>query len=307
MAEPLAADKPFVAGPPGDVTAVLHAAERAAEAWDLPDPSVVRIGINGVFRAGDVVLRVAAPTVAGSLAIDLARVLLERGIRVPAPARDTAVETDGGLWVTAWEFVEAPTGGASIDWRDVGRMVRAVHGLDPADLPAEYPLPWCAGFPWWHFDRLVETASDLIDDRALAGIVDCVSRDRWVLDVDRCDRPVVCHGDVHPGNVLVGHDGTVLIDWDLLCWGPPGWDHAPLLTWEHRWDAAPGTYAAFAAGYGADLSEDPAAAALSRLRLVAATFGRVQAAQADPSAAAELERRLQFWRGDDHAPRWTPQ
>ena len=47
-------------------------------------------------------------------------------------------------------------------------------------------------------------------------------------------------------------DGPVLLDWDLLCLGPPGWDHAMLLRlprwgWPARW------YDDFAAGYGRSL------------------------------------------------------
>ena len=64
--------------------------------------------------------------------------------------------------------------------------------------------------------------------------------------------------------------GPVLIDWDLLCLAPTGWDHAMLLTlprwgWPARW------YDEFAAGYGRSLRDDPTAVALAELRLVAAT------------------------------------
>ena len=30
-------------------------------------------------------------------------------------------------------------------------------------------------------------------------------------------------------------DGVVLLDWDLMCLGPRGWDHAPMMTWATRW------------------------------------------------------------------------
>jgi len=306
MAEPGVATRPLVAGPPHSVDAVLHAVEAAAVHWRLPDPSVLRMGINGVFVAGHTVLRVSEPTAPAQVSIDLAHVLLGKGVRCPRPASDTAFDAGGGVWVTAWEHVDHGDP-STIDWEEVGATVRTVHDLDPADVPAEHPLPWCSGFPWWHFDRRIETASELIDDAALAAIVACVSRDRWVLDPDTSGPAVVCHGDVHPGNVLAGADGPVLLDWDLLCWGPRGWDHAPLMTWTERWDGREHLYDDFARGYGADLRDDPVAAALSRLRLVAATFGRVDAARTNPDALPELEQRLRWWRGDPHAPRWNPQ
>jgi hypothetical protein len=102
-------------------------------------------------------------------------------------------------------------------------------------------------------------------------------------------------------------DGPVLLDWDLLCWAPPGWDHGPMLTWADRWGGRPGEYEQFAEGYGRDLSGDPDTIAFAELRLVAATLMRVQAAMTNPDAAAEAQRRLAYWRGDPDAPPWTAQ
>ena len=73
----------------------------------------------------------------------------------------------------------------------------------------------------------------------------------------------------------------MLLDWDTMCLGPPGWDHAMLLRlprwgWPARW------YDAFAAGYGRSLADDPSADALADLRLVAATLMRLRAARTDP-------------------------
>ena len=118
---------------------------------------------------------------------------------------------------------------------------------------------------------------------------------------------VVCHGDVHPGNVLMTLAGPVLLDWDLLCHAHPGWDHAMLLTLAERWGGDPAVYPAFAAGYGRSLVDDRAAATFGRLRNVAATLMRVRAGRTDPSAGDEAERRLRHWRGDADAPPWTAQ
>jgi hypothetical protein len=106
---------------------------------------------------------------------------------------------------------------------------------------------------------------------------------------------------------MMAIDGPVLIDWDLLCEAPRGWDHGPLMTWHERWGGAAGEYDAFADGYGESLRDDPAAGAFAELRLVAATLMRVKAARTDPSARAEVDRRLRYWRGDLDAPSWTAQ
>jgi hypothetical protein len=102
-------------------------------------------------------------------------------------------------------------------------------------------------------------------------------------------------------------NGPVLIDWDLLCLAPPGWDHGPMLSFAGRWGGPPEGYEEFARGYGRSLADDPKTIAIAELRLVAATLMRVAASIDDPLARPEAERRLQYWRGDPDAPPWTPQ
>jgi Ser/Thr protein kinase RdoA (MazF antagonist) len=115
---------------------------------------------------------------------------------------------------------------------------------------------------------------------------------------------VLCHGDVHPGNVVPTAAGPVLLDWDLLCTGPAAWDHAPLMTWAERWGGVPGTYEAFAAGCGVSMRGDALAESLAQLRLLAATLMRVRAGRSDRAAAVEAEQRLRYWRGEPGAPPW---
>ena len=40
------------------------------------------------------------------------------------------------------------------------------------------------------------------------------------------DRQNLCHGDYHPGNVLITKDGTIIIDWMTACSGSPWVDVA---------------------------------------------------------------------------------
>jgi Ser/Thr protein kinase RdoA (MazF antagonist) len=259
--------------------------------------------MNAIYAAGDVILRVGHPTAPARSSLELADRLRAAGIAVPGPARPEAIEHDDA-WVTAWERV-VPSG-APVDWGAVGSMVRRLHELRPADLPPAYPVPSPARFPWWDFARLLDEVGPSIDGAARAGLEAAVAR--WPDWSDpRGTRTVICHGDVHPGNVIMTAEGPYLLDWDLVCAAVPAWDHAPLMTWSSRWGGAPGLYERFAAGYGWSARGDPHAEAAAELRLVAATMMRVRAALGDPAAGEEAERRLRYWRGDPAAPSWRAQ
>ncbi len=295
----MGAARPFVDRPPGSVADAAAVATRAAAHWGLPEPEFVRVFMNAIFSAGDVILRVSRPTAPAEAAIELARLLGSVGVRVPAPAREDAVQ-DGDLSVTAWERL-VPVA-VEPDWRAVGEMVARVHALAPDELPPAYPFPNGEDYPWWQFADLLADVSAMLDPPARRGIERALERyGGWAEGVSR----VVCHGDVHPGNVVATAAGTVLLDWDLLCFAPAAWDHAALLTWASRWGGPPRWYAEFAAGYGVSLRDDPVAVALAELRLVAATLMRLRAGRADPAAMPEAARRLAYWRGDPDAPQWT--
>ena len=181
-------------------------------------------------------------------------------------------------------------------------MVAAVHAIDRDILPAAYPVPPGETFPWWQLDDVL---ADVGRRRRPAGARRAGgdasnATPGWATGAER----VVCHGDVHPGNVVMTAGGPVLLDWDLLCLAPPGWDHSMLLRlprwgWPARW------YDEFADGYGRSLADDPVTIAIAELRLVAATLMRLRAGRADPAAMPEAQRRLAFWRGDPAAPLWT--
>lgn len=296
-----AASRAYVDRPVGDLEAAARAARAASSIWGLDQPELLRAGMNAIFTAGPVVLRVSAPSAPAEVSLDVAQFWQDRGVTVPRACRDDVVRVDG-LSVTAWERIEASE--QPIDWSRVGELVRRVHDTAPESLPDSVPLPSPAAFPWWNFDALLDRAAAGLDQRAREGLESAIDRHRrW----HEFDQVVVCHGDVHPGNVLMTADGPVLIDWDLLCLAPPGWDHGPMLSFADRWGGRPGEYEAFASGYGRSLADDPTTIAIAELRLVAATLMRVVASLDDPRARPESERRLRYWRGDPDAPPWTPQ
>ena len=294
------AERPFVDGPAGPRATTDPVAVAATRFWGLPEPVWLRTGMNAIYRAGDVIVRVGAATAPAESSLALASMLRGVGLGVPMPMREDVVELDG-LSATAWERlvpVDIP-----IDWHRVGAMIGRVHRLDERDLPAAYPCPPAASFPWWNFDQLRAEVGDDLDARAQAGLDDAIARHRWWTQAP--DPQVICHGDVHPGNVMMTASGAVVLDWDLLCRAPAGWDHAMLIR-AARWTYPDTWYDEFAAGYGWDGRSDPLTLASAELRLVAATLMRVRAARADAGARPEAERRLRYWRGEHDAPVWHP-
>jgi hypothetical protein len=294
---------PFVVEPPPAALADA-AAGRAAHAWSLPAPLPIRRGMNAIYEAGeDVVLRVSRPTAPARVAIDLATVLTHLGVLVPQVVRPEPYVL-GEIAVVAVERLVAVD--EPVDWAAIGVMVQRVHDASPESLPHGLPTPRGLDFPWWRLDEVLESVADNLDDHVARTLRRCIDRHRDAVAAARSANAVVCHGDVHPGNVMMTSSGPVLLDWDLVCREHRAWDHAMLLRigmWQGG-DAP--MYDAFSDGYGLDLRGDPVAEAFAELRLVAATLMRVRAGLVDRAAAAEAERRLRWWRGDPEAPMWQP-
>jgi Ser/Thr protein kinase RdoA (MazF antagonist) len=262
-------------------------------------------GANHVFRAGDVLVRVAPQSadVAGQVA--LARWLASEGFPVPAPLADP--EVLDGAQVSAWEFV-SPDPHRPIDFEQLGDVVARLHRIAPGRLEDVVALPFCGDAEWLQVERLLDRAeaAGVVDAPGLAALRRAAAAlGDWHEQARRAP-PVVCHGDVHPHNVLMRGDQVVIVDWDAICLGPRAWDHAPLIPWAERYGGAPATYPHFARGYGADLRGSPLAQTLATVRLLAATLNIVVIAGAEPSLAGEARARVRYWMGDPHAPTWTP-
>jgi Ser/Thr protein kinase RdoA (MazF antagonist) len=264
----------------------------------------VRASANHVFRAGDVV-RVAPRSADVASQVALARWLIGEGFRVPAPLAD-AVAVEGAA-VSLWEHVDADPS-RPIDFEQLGEIVARLHRIAPARLEDVVALPFCADATWLAVEQNLELAraANVVGDDGLAALRrECVALRDWQVRARR-EQLVVCHGDLHPQNVLMRGDEVVILDWDAICVGPPAWDHASLITWADRWGGAPGSYPDFARGYGADLRESSLAKELAALRLVAPTINMIINAGRDRSYAAEARARMRYWLGDADAPMWTP-
>jgi Ser/Thr protein kinase RdoA (MazF antagonist) len=265
----------------------------------------LRSGANHVFQAGDVLIRVAPPKADVSGQVALARWLAAKGFPVAAPL--TEPECVGDTQLSLWEYIDDDEQ-RPIDFQQLGEVVGRLHRIDPGSLSDVVSLPFCGDAAWLAIEQSlaeIETLR-LLDAEGLGALRRAGAALRGWRERARRDATVLCHGDVHPQNVLMHDDKVVLIDWDGICLGPPAWDHAALMTWAGRWGGGARTYTDFARGYGADLRQSPIAQELAKVRLLAPTINMVLNGATDSAKAAEAKLRMRYWLGDPAAPSWTP-
>jgi Ser/Thr protein kinase RdoA (MazF antagonist) len=288
-----------------EVDAAAAAAAEAAVRLGLSGrPTLLRSGAHHVLRVDDGVLRVAVNDRDARAQVALVRLLAREGLPVPRPLSEPV--TIRGLCVTAWEHLDTRR---PVDYRRLGAAISVLHELPRCTFVDVVRLPWCADAPWLQLEDNLESAaraSVVTDDdiRVLRRAVDDVKN--WG-DAARSEASVVCHGDLHPLNLAMRGDQTVILDWDAICLGPAAWDHAALLTWAERWGGHPADYANFAAGYGLDFRGSELAALLARVRLLAPTINMITAGASSTRLAAEARLRMRYWHGERGALRWNPQ
>ncbi|MEU4401944.1 aminoglycoside phosphotransferase family protein [Micromonospora orduensis] len=221
-----------------DVTtmdAVTHGADQYAQLWRAR-------AVDGARYA----VKLSGGGTSAGLAVSA--YLAGQGVPgVPAPLRTR----DGRLWadrdgrrltVVPWvsdrRALDCPMTAAH--WRSYGEVLAAVHAVPVTDelarlLPrggSAYPRIVAATRAVAR--RLRDPAPDPVAAElaliwsAAADRVSLLTRSVERLAADRRDRPgtpVVCHGDPHLGNLLLGPDGRVwLIDWDDAVLAPPECD-----------------------------------------------------------------------------------
>ncbi|MGI5521292.1 phosphotransferase enzyme family protein [Micromonospora sp. CA-259024] len=171
------------------------------------------------------------------------------GIAAPLRTHDGRlfVEHDGQRlsvvpWASGLRALDGPM--TEAHWRAYGEVLAAVHAVPVIDELRRLLPPGGAAYPSIvaatraMAERLRDPdPSDLAGSLVaeLAGVwsaaadrVSTLSREIERLAADQRDRPgpgVVCHGDPHLGNLLLGADGQVwLIDWDDAVLAPPECD-----------------------------------------------------------------------------------
>jgi Ser/Thr protein kinase RdoA (MazF antagonist) len=277
------------------------------EQFGGPDrPSLVKFGLNAVFRTGagpdTVIVKVARPEY--DLAhlqrqLELAIWLSDVGFPTSRPLRTEVLLVDG-IGVTFWRYIEsAPT--APIAPRSLGALLRRFH-----DATDSYPQP----LPLWdpikrlgdHFDgdergehlsttqrHTLTAARDRLAADALGG--------EFVLPAGPQ------HGDFHPANILSSTTGLALIDFDWIAHGPREWDLTSFFAGATLFGRSEADLEPICEGYGWDPRGTPGFDALVELRALAMLtwllnmpdIGRV---------TDEIQRRILYWTDRDHAPVW---
>ncbi|HEX3812347.1 MAG TPA: phosphotransferase [Mycobacteriales bacterium] len=141
----------------------------------------------------------------------------------PLPAGTGAlfVHAAGVTW-SLYPFIDGVDGWTRAlsggDWRRLGETLRAVHGVDPGPFtgmrcPDRDVTPYDV-LPRW--DRRLREDPELADfwrqyRPATAAMLEQM---RALQQRSRPGTAVLCHGDLHPGNILLAGNRPHLIDWD---------------------------------------------------------------------------------------------
>jgi hygromycin-B 7''-O-kinase len=190
------------------------------------------------------------------------RLLAEHGIQpVPTILR---VEPDTELIGRAFTVMsrlpgtplsETPVDDVAAVYRQLGGMLAAIHAIpQPAfgyiTTHVLDPVPDNTTYMGRQFARKLREFRELQGDPALHDLVQHYAAAHADLFAS-CDRPVLCHNDVHEGNVLV-EDGKLsgLVDIENALAGDPWLDLAKADYYAARGDTAKLT--ALLAGYGAE-------------------------------------------------------
>jgi aminoglycoside phosphotransferase (APT) family kinase protein len=166
--------------------------------------------------------------------------------------------------------------------RPLGRFLRALHDLDPADF-AELPVDFNRRADMAY--RVPLTGARLAEIEQL-GLWKAPGRlAEWLGEAETLPLPaptVVAHGDLHFRHVVIDGEGALagVIDWGDVCLADPSIDLT--LLWSLL---PPAGRAEFLAEYGAVSDEQ-----LLRARILAVFLAAALAAYAHHEAVAELER-----------------
>ncbi|MFJ8691509.1 phosphotransferase enzyme family protein [Streptomyces roseolilacinus] len=277
---------------------VLDAAGYAAGGTDA---TLLALGENAVFAAGDLVVKVGRD--AGLLdrarrEVAVAGWLAEAGVPAVRAAEPVARLVEGHPVTVWWRLPDAvrPAGTP-----DLAPLLRRVH-----ELPAPpFPLPGrdlLGGVERWL--RLAGDAVGPADAAFLRERRDGFAEAAAALVPYLEPGPI--HGDALPRNVHVGPDGPVLVDLETFSLDLREHDLVVPALSRDRYGLDPAAYDAFTAAYGWDVREWEGCAVLRGARETASCAWVAQHAPANPKALAEFRRRVASLRDGDPEVRWYP-
>lgn len=282
-----------------------RAREVLAAAAVLPgrpgDASLLALGENAVFAAGDLVVKVGRDAELLERArreLAVAVWLAEEGVPAvrAAEAKPLLVE---GHPVTVWHRM--PEAVRPAEPRDLAELLRVVHAL-PAPGFALPRRELLGGVERWL--RLAGDAIDPADAACLRERRDGFAAAAAALTPRLPSGPI--HGDALPRNVHVGPDGPVLVDLETFSSDLREHDLVVMALSHDRYGMPDEAYDSFTEAYGWDVREWEGCSVLRGARETASCAWVAQHAPSDPKALAEFERRVASLRGGDETVRWYP-
>lgn len=209
--------------------AALHVAEDLR--INVSDAAVIRDSNNTIvhLKGVDLIAKVGTSSLRSDAfttlhrELEIGRHLAAREAPIAPPASDVRAgpHVHSDTVVTLWTYVE-PSPGAKVTYQDLAEMLRTFHGA-LADFPDELPIfTEALNRAEAALESVPMTRSLNESDRSYLRAVAAEVREE-LRDRELPRRPL--HGDPHlDGNIVVGHNGPVLIDFEAACLGPYEWD-----------------------------------------------------------------------------------
>ncbi|MEU9978375.1 aminoglycoside phosphotransferase family protein [Streptomyces sp. NPDC051014] len=263
--------------------------------------SLLALGENAVFAAGDLVVKVGRDAELLDRArreLEIAGWLAEAGVPAVRAAEPKARLVEGHP-VTLWHRLADPVRPAGP--RDLAELLRIVHAL-PAPGFALPPRELLGGVERWL--RLAGEAVDPADAACLRERRDGFAAAAAALTPRLVPGPI--HGDALPRNVHVGPDGPVLVDLETFSSDLREHDLVVMALSRDRYGLPAEAYDAFVDAYGWDVREWEGCSVLRGARETASCAWVAQHAPSNPKALAEFRRRVASLRDGDESVRWYP-
>lgn len=185
--------------------------------------------------------------------------LADSRVPVPTPVTETVRELNGHRY-TIVEQLPGATGEQDISSQRVraaGQTLALIHGWETFDQPGTLSFddgdpvvePFCHGDWCDRIERVMELRMSILRDAGLRDATDAAAEkiDSFFSIIPTTFKPVLCHGDFSPDNILFSNDNIVgVLDfdrayvghdlWDLTVSATAFWMHSPGGPWTVRDD-----------------------------------------------------------------------